>query len=152
MNDTNANNNEMNRAETLVMRNDVSSMPLLYEFIEGLCERYGYPMEMGMELQLALEEALVNVINYAFPNDDTAHDIRLTFSQKGDILSFTIEDDGVPFDPTQHQEVDIDAPIEERQVGGLGIHLVRTIMDRMEYRREADHNVLMLEKRLASNY
>ena len=133
----------------LTLANDASEMPRFYEFIEGLCEKYDYPGAFRMEIQLALEEALVNVINYAHPKESGRHDIKLNFRQTDNETQFVITDDGVPFDPTRQKEVDINAPLEEREVGGLGIHLVRNLMDSMEYRRERGRNVLTLRKRIA---
>ena len=73
----------------------------------------------------------------------------MTADVKDGVLTMVIKDHGVAFDPTQHAEVDIDADLDDRQIGGLGIHLVRTIMDTMSYERTANgYNVVTLTKRL----
>ncbi len=128
----------------IVMRNDIQQIPTLSEWIEGL----GIPETLNMPINLALEEAVSNVMLYAYPDSsgqvfvefvkgDSAHDKKLIF---------TITDGGIPFDPTQQAEADTSLSAEEREIGGLGIHLVRQIMDEVRYKREDDKNVLTLIK------
>lgn len=131
----------------LVVRAEVRSMHLLYDFIESLCDRYDYPDTFRMETQLVLEEVLVNIINYAYPNDNDPHDVVVQFMQPhADEACFVFEDDGVAFDPTAYKRVNVDAPIENRAVGGLGIHLMRQLSNGMSYRREGNRNILTIIK------
>lgn len=91
---------------------------------------------------------MANVIGYAYPKGMRGH-VEVTADVKDEVLTLVIKDHGNPFDPTQHAEVDIDAELDERTIGGLGIHLVRTIMDTVEYQRTADgYNRLVLTKKL----
>ena len=121
----------------LYMRNDIQQIPTLAEWIEGL----GIPAELNMPINLALEEAVTNVMLYAYPGQHGS--VLVEFAPP---MTFTITDSGIPFDPTQKEEADISLSVEEREIGGLGIHLVRQIMDEVRYERKDDKNVLTLIK------
>ena len=100
-----------------------------------------------MSLNLALEEAVTNVIQYAYPEgSDGLVDVEAVLREGQ--LEFIISDSGKPFDPTAKPEVDITAGVEERPIGGLGIHLVKHIMDSVSYRREEGKNVLTMIKKI----
>ena len=94
---------------------------------------------------LALEEAVSNVMLYAYP--DKSGQV-LVECDKSDKLVFTITDSGVPFDPTQQKEPDVTQNLDERPIGGLGIFLVRQIMDDIRYERKDNKNILTLTKQI----
>jgi sigma-B regulation protein RsbU (phosphoserine phosphatase) len=96
-------------------------------------------------VNLVLDELLNNVISYAFA-DEADHDIGVTFELSGDRLSVTISDDGSPFNPFAGSPPNTGLSIEEREIGGLGIHLVRSMMDEVSYNRRTDRNVVILVK------
>ena len=123
----------------LMMRNDIEQIPTLSEWIEGL----GIPDELSMPINLALEEIVSNVMLYAYPHSSGRVLVEYTAP-----LIFTITDSGIPFDPTKQKEADITLSAEEREIGGLGIHLVRQIMDEVIYERVEDKNVLTLIKHI----
>ena len=126
---------------SLVMRNDIQQIPTLAEWIEMI----GLPQELNMPINLALEEAVSNVMLYAYPGKSGQ---VLVECDKSDKLVFTISDSGVPFDPTQQEDPDVTQSAEERPIGGLGIFLVRQIMDDIRYERKDDKNILTLIKKL----
>ena len=145
---------------TITLPNDVQTVPQLAEFVDHVCEEAGFDMVTTMQMNLAIEEAVVNVMNYAYPgatgNVDIEADIQPGtaigsvpggFPARG-ILTFIISDGGVPFDPTAKAEVDTTLSAEERNIGGLGIHLIRKIMDTISYERSNDRNILTLVKHL----
>ena len=123
----------------LIMRNDIQQIPTLSEWMETI----GIPEELNMPMNLALEEIVSNVMLYAYPGKSGQVLVEYTAP-----LVFTITDSGVPFDPTQKEEVDTTLSAEEREIGGLGIHLVRQIMDEVHYERVDDKNVLTLIKNI----
>lgn len=132
----------------IVMRNDIQQIPTLAEWIDAL----GIPQNLNMPINLALEEAVSNVMLYAYPGRDDGKvivEFVLSKTHDGERLLFTITDTGVPFDPTAQKEADITLSAEERSIGGLGIHLVRQIMDEVVYRREETRNILTLIKKLS---
>jgi serine/threonine-protein kinase RsbW len=95
---------------------------------------------------LALEEAVANVINHAFAGVPAPHRIAVALAIEDDRVAAEIIDNGRPFDPSAAPEPDRTPPLESRDIGGLGIHLIRRMMDRVEYRRAAGENRLRLEK------
>jgi len=114
-------------------------------FVEQGAKKLGFDANKLNRMHLASEEALVNVINYAYPNK--YGNIEITYEVKED-KRFVVEivDWGIPFDPLSLPKPDVEAPIEKRKVGGLGVYLIRTIMDEVSYRREQDRNILTLTK------
>ena len=110
-------------------------------------ESWHIAKEVVFNLQLALEECVTNVIMYAYPAEEE-HTIKVTAELIQPELILTIEDSGIAFDPTQVSEADTSLSAEERPIGGLGIFLVRQLMDSVDYRREEGKNLLTLKKRV----
>ena len=131
----------------IILQNDIQQVPLLAQFVDEVCEAAGIDMATTMKLNLAIEEAVVNVMNYAYPQD-TVGDIKIEAKGDDNLLEFIISDTGTPFDPTAKAEVDTTLSAEERTIGGLGIHLVRNIMDLINYERVNGKNILALRKKL----
>lgn len=132
---------------SLTLPNDISTIPQLSEFIDSFCEEAGIGMEMTMSLNLALEEAVVNVMDYAYPKG-TAGSVSVDVWTDADCVIFVITDNGIPFDPTAIKDADTTLPLEERSIGGLGIFLTRQIMDDICYERSNDRNILTLRKNI----
>ena len=131
----------------LILPNDVQEVPKLAAFVDEVCEAAGMDMSTTMQMNLAIEEAVVNVMEYAYPAD-TKGEIKIEALANSVRLKFVISDWGKPFDPTSMEEVDTTLSVEERPIGGLGIHLVRQIMDSLNYERIDGKNVLTLRKKL----
>ena len=132
---------------SITLTNDIEQIPLLAEFVEEVCEALDFDMDVTMNMNLAIEEAVVNVMDYAYPAD-TKGEIKVEAKVNSVRLKFVISDWGMPFDPTSKEEVDTTLSVEERPIGGLGIHLVRQIMDSINYERIDGKNVLTLRKKL----
>jgi len=134
-------------ARSLTLPNDVQTIPQLNEFVEGVAEELGISADETMNLNLALEEAVVNVMNYAYPKGKTG-DVKIDAEANDVRVKFTITDHGSPFDPTAKEDVDTSLAAEDRPIGGLGIYLVRQLMDSMNYEHVDGCNVLTLRKSL----
>lgn len=133
------------QTQHLVLHNDVSQISRLPAFMDGVARMAGLEPSLKSRLNLALEEAVSNVILYAYPKGtDGLVDIDAVLDGKS--LIFTVSDGGKPFDPTGQAEVDIHADVRDRKIGGLGIHLVREIMDTVRYERKGDRNILTMTK------
>ena len=132
---------------TLTLTNDLKRVPRLNEFIDEVCEANGFDMATTMQLNLAIEEAVVNVMNYAYPANVQGN-ITIEAKSNGKEMKFIISDTGKTFDPTARPEVDTTLGAEDREIGGLGIHLMRQIMDNINYERIDGHNVLTLTKKI----
>ena len=136
--------------KSLTLSNDIQEVPRLAAFVDEVCEALNFDMSQTMNINLAIEEAVVNVINYAYP-PGTKGDIGIEAVANDERLKFIITDSGKPFDPTTRAEVDTSLPAEKRDIGGLGIHLVRRLMDTINYERLNGQNVLTLRKKLKQN-
>ena len=132
---------------SIVLPNDVQEVPKLTAFVDAVCEAVGFNSTLTMKMNLAIEEAVVNVMNYAYPRG-TKGDVTIEALSNDVRLKFTIIDSGTPFDPTGHSDVDTTLSAQDRPIGGLGIHLVRNIMDSINYERIDNLNVLTLRKKL----
>lgn len=130
----------------LKLTNAISELDKLRELIEGtVVGQWGLAPAVGMSVNLALEEAFANIVQYAF-RDQGPHVIELFFQWNGNRLVVTITDDGHAFNPTKKEDPDTTLPAGERPIGGLGILLVRKIMDKVEYERTGNQNKLILTK------
>ena len=135
--------------KTLVLSNDIQQVPRLNDFVQEVCADVHAPAPLAMQLQLAVEEAVVNVINYAYPPDTTG-DVNIETIASDTQIQFIISDSGTPFDPTLQPDADTSLSAQQRPIGGLGIFLVRQIMDTVAYRHDGTHNILTLTKTLKS--
>ena len=133
--------------KSIVLPNDIQEVPRLNAFVAEVCEAVGLSQPDIMKMKVAMEEAVVNVMNYAYP-PDTHGDVTIEAASNDVRLKFTIIDSGKPFDPTVKAEVDTTLSAKERPIGGLGIHIVRQFMDSINYERVGDLNVLTLRKKL----
>ena len=125
------------------------TVPARLESLEGLVKaatgsalQWGLAGEGLFAVELATEEAVVNVFKYAYCHGEG--DVRLRCMAEGDRFVIEVTDWGVPFDATALPEPDITSPLEKRPVGGLGIHLIKKMTDEMTYTRENGQNVLRL--------
>lgn len=130
----------------LHLTNDVSQVVELGEWIERLGEELALNPADVFQLNLALEEAVVNVMNYAYPGQtDMPIVLSVSADEGADGIVFRLTDNGVPFDPTRAEMPDVTLSAEERNIGGLGIFLVEQLMNRVAYEREGESNVLTME-------
>ena len=132
---------------TLTLHNNVQEASLLAPFIETIAMENGLDHSLTMELNLAVEEAVVNVMEYAYPQGETG-EVTIEVSLADGLLDINIIDSGAPFDPTQKSDPDTSLPVEERSIGGLGIFLVRQVMDTVSYRRDDGKNILTFTKNI----
>ena len=132
----------------IVLHNQPEELPRLRRAVEDFAREHQVPDRAAQAADLALEEHLTNVLAYGY-EDKAAHDIvvRLTLADRW--LQIEVADDGRPFNPLAQPAPDLSLPLEQRPVGGLGIHLVRQFMDELDYRREAGKNIFRMRKRLA---
>ncbi len=131
----------------LTLENDIKEIEKLSAFVEAIGEERGLDPGLVSGINLALEEAATNVIMYAYPKE-TAGALDVDAVLGLDSLEFTLTDGGVPFDPTAAPEADVTLSAEERGIGGLGIFLVRKIMDSVTYTRRDGKNILTMTKKL----
>ena len=131
----------------LVLHNQIKEIPQLADFMRTIAAETGMDKSLAMSLNLALEEAVSNVVLYAYPDGSNGLvDIEAILWK--DHIDFIISDNGVPFDPTAVGTPDLTLDVKERPIGGLGIYLVKSIMDSVAYSRREGKNILSMTKKL----
>ena len=133
--------------KSIILANDISEISKLNQFVEEIGEEFSLSPAIVFNLTLVLEEAVVNVINYAYPKEEH-ESIHLSARLHEGSIILVLTDTGVEFDPTLAPEADITLSAEERPIGGLGIFLIRQIMNEVKYERIDGKNILTLEKKL----
>lgn len=129
----------------LTLKNDLDEITRLAGELEAFCERNGVSPGTLMALNLALEEIVTNVISYGF--DGGSHEIELELLLEDGTVQATVADGGKAYDPLQREDPDVNAPLEERSIGGLGVLLVKKLMDEVSYARTGGRNILTIRKR-----
>jgi sigma-B regulation protein RsbU (phosphoserine phosphatase) len=131
----------------LVLGNDIRQLSLLPRWMESVTRDTGLDELSLTNLNLAIEEAVTNVMCYAYPEGESG-ELELEAVRKDHRLEFILSDSGKPFDPTAVPDADTTASVEDRPIGGLGIYLVRTIMDSVRYERKDGKNYLYMTKNI----
>ena len=130
----------------LTLHNDIDEIPRLHALIQSIAEETDMDHVLAMSLNLALEEAVSNVMLYAYPAGSKGQ-VVIEADVRDDHLVFRVIDSGVPFDPTLASEPDLAADLKDRPIGGLGIYLVKRIMDQVSYARKNGKNILSMTKK-----
>ena len=133
--------------KSIILTNDISEINKLSEFVEEIGNELSLAPDVVFNLNLVLEEAVVNIINYAYPKEEH-QSIYLSATLHAGSIILVLTDTGVEFDPTMAPEADITLSAEERPIGGLGIFLIRQIMNEVRYDRIDGKNILTMEKKL----
>ena len=128
---------------TLYIKNELEQLTRLYAFLDRLAGVYKLEELLSMQIKLALEEAVPNVILYAYP-DKKDQEIRIDMSCENKRLTIVITDTGIAFNPLERQEPDLTLSLEERPIGGLGIFLVKQLMTEVTYSHSDGNNTLTM--------
>ena len=129
------------------LKSKLSELDTLCQHVERFGQSLGLSKKCIFEANLALDELFTNIISYGF-KDNKEHIIDITISHENNNLIFSIEDDGLPFNPTEASTPDLECTIEECKIGGLGIHLAKNLMDEVCYQRCEKKNILTLKKNI----
>lgn len=129
----------------LKLKNQVGELERVNQFVDNIADELGLDMELKMNLNLVLEEMVSNVIFYAYPEGKAA-DIELVAESDGSKLTFVLSDRGKAFDPTLKADADPDVNPAEREIGGMGIYIVKNIMNEVSYQRLEGQNLLTMTK------
>ncbi len=132
------------------LKNNLVELDRLCQNCESVGKSIGMSKKLIFEMNLALDELFTNIISYGF-KDDKEHIIKIDISADKNELLMRIEDDGIPFNPITAEEPDLEYRIEECKIGGLGIHLIKELMDEVRYERVNDANILYLKKNIPRN-
>ncbi len=128
--------------DSITLKAVLENLDSLIDRLQECLETTDWSPGRRLEIRLAVEEAVVNVINHAYPEEPG--DVTLGCTLEGGRMVIRITDEGIPFDVSTHRDPDMGGDVDERAIGGLGIYLLRKLADSMEYAREEDRNVLIL--------
>jgi len=120
----------------------LENLQRLMESVSNCARAQDFDQKKIQEIELAVEEALVNIFNYAYP--DAPGEVEVNCRADHDHFTIEIIDSGIPFDITSLPNPDFTADVDDRKIGGLGIFLIKRVMDEVRYRRENDRNILNL--------
>ena len=129
--------------------NKIENLEKVASFIEQFCIENNLSDNISFDLHLVEDELATNIINYAF-DDDREHIIDISIELESGNVKMRIADDGKEFNILEAKEANVDLPLEERPIGGLGIFLVKQKMDFIDYKRKENKNILTLTKRIES--
>ena len=124
----------------------VEELPALVEFLQRVWQDWALPAAAAFPFELALDEVFMNVVMHGTTPDGSPREVSVLLRHAGSAVTMVMEDDGPAFDPLTLDAPDIDAPIEERELGGLGVFLVRELMDELSYAYTGTHNQLTMRK------
>ncbi len=129
--------------QSITLSSDLNNLDRFNAFVLDCAKRYGLSPKKIEKLMLAIEEALVNIFNYAYPDSEGYVELSCIEEEKGNLV-IEIKDTGIPFNPLLMDTPDLNSDIEKRKVGGLGIYLIKTLVDELDYRREGRTNILKI--------
>lgn len=129
----------------LTVPNQLAENARVKEHFDTFAAHYGIPDPVRLKMHVVIDELLMNIISYAYP-DEGKHDISIKVELSDDRLKVSMVDDGIPFNPLGIETPDTELSLEERKIGGLGIHLIRKMMDRVSYQRRIHKNVITAVK------
>lgn len=136
----------MSEEISVELKNDLTEVGRMSQILDKFCVSNKLPPDTNFALNLSLEEILTNVITYGYDDNDE-HVILVRLNLHQGQVCIEVEDDGKPFNPLEVEAPEIHKPLEERPIGGLGIHLVRNHMDSLQYKRREDRNLLIMKKK-----
>ena len=137
----------MSNESIIILKNDFAEIKILTDGINYFAKKTHLGNETTLDLCLVLDEIITNIISYGF-DDESEHKIIVNLNVNNKVLSVKIEDDGIPFNPLELPTPDTTKPLEEREVGGLGVFFVKKLMDKIEYERKENKNILTVSKSL----
>lgn len=124
----------------------VENLAVVTAFVDDFLEACGCPMRTQIQMDVAVDEIFSNITRYAYPGGEGSVTVRLSYSAEPPRVTAAFLDEGIPYDPLTHQDPDITLSAEERQIGGLGIFMVKKTMDSVSYAYEGGQNRLTIQK------
>ncbi|HDS08851.1 MAG TPA: ATP-binding protein [Firmicutes bacterium] len=122
----------------------LENLEQLHNFVRDRLSETGFAKKDMNQILVAAEEAIINVLSYAYPESEG--EIKVICEDTPESFTIILKDTGIPFNPLSLPEPDVKLPIQDRKIGGLGIFMIKQIMDDVKYDREADWNIFTLIK------
>lgn len=129
---------------SFTLRNDRGEIARMFSLLEGFCQTHQISEDDMFNVRLVLDEAVINIIVHGY-DDAAEHLIHVALAMRDGVLFIHIDDDGVPYNPLEAPVPRFDLPIEQRRIGGLGVHIMKTLARDVRYRRVGDRNHLDIE-------
>lgn len=126
----------------------VDSIPVITEFVDGQLEQYGCPIKAQMQIDIAIDELFSNIVHYAYHPEVGPATVRVEVVEEPLSVVITFIDQGVPYDPLAKADPDVTLSAEEREIGGLGIYIVKKNMNEITYEYKDGRNILKIRKEL----
>ena len=123
---------------------EMSNFQSFIGFVEDALESIDLPQKYIFSLMTVTEEIIVNIIHYAYKNE--SGDLEIDFESDGKIVRFIFKDNGIPFNPLEKSDVNTNLQVHERDIGGLGIHMIKSMTDNVTYQYQNNTNILKIEK------
>lgn len=130
------------------LRNDMAELDSLKDRVSRFCDDIGLSRKECFQIKMSVEEIFVNIVSYGY-QDDKEHWIKVSFAHEDEMVVLCFEDDGIQFNPLEACCPDLECPIEDREEGGLGLHLTKNLMSEIGYNRYKNRNCLTLKKCIA---
>lgn len=130
----------------LILPAERAALEKLRDWVEGIADSLCTPLRAKHQILIAVDEIFTNIASYSYEGKPGFAGVSVDFDEEARELILTFEDEGVAYNPLEAREPDIEAALEEREIGGLGILMVRQLMDSVEYKREGNRNILILKK------
>ncbi|KZX10305.1 ATP-binding protein [Methanobrevibacter curvatus] len=136
--------------EKIVVPGKVEYLSQVQEFINSKLKYYELLPKFQMQLELVIEEIFINIVKYAHMEDSSENKIVIysLFDEESSVLTIKFVDKGIPFNPLKEEDPDLNADIENRKIGGLGLFLVKKNTDELEYKYKKGKNILTFKKSL----
>ena len=131
---------------SLVTEARVDNLHEVLGFVSDYLEVLDCPPKIRMQMDIAVEELFVNIAHYAYPDGTGKAEIRLRSSQDPKTVEIELRDSGIPYDPTKNEDPDVTLAAEDRDIGGLGVFMVRQYTDGFTYRYENGQNILTIRR------
>ncbi len=126
----------------------ITNIPAVTAFVDEALEAAECPLKIQMQIDVAMDEIFTNISSYAYPNGTGSATVKVDFETESRVFTIITEDGGIPYNPMEKEDPDVTLSAEERGIGGLGIFLVKKLMDRMDYRYENGKNILTMQKKI----
>ena len=129
------------------LRNNLAELSGFVRDLAVFAESQGLSKQNILKINLCIEECITNIISHGY-QDNEEHWIEITLTSEDEKFIVCIEDDGIPYNPTEAAAPDLESTLEERKVGGLGVHLMKHFIDNISYQRRSNKNVLVMTKNI----
>ncbi len=129
----------------ITLKNNLAEIERMAGWVQDFGRENWPSEELVWQIRLVLEEVVTNIISYGYEHQ-ADHFIEVQIVDSEEAVALSVRDDACPFNLLEHPVPDLEIPLEDRKIGGMGIHMVRQIMDTIDYQREAGENRLLMQK------